>query len=272
MCYASVDATGRFLFTASYGGDKIAVTPVAGNGLIEGAASQILPTGRHAHSVLPSRSNKFVYAANLGADQIMQFKFDAATGKLAPNDPPLIKVEAGHGPRHLAVSNNDKFLYVLNELSGYITQFAIDPSNGTLTETDRAASVPASAGLEPGLPRTPVTGAATPEDTTPRIWAADLQITPDGKFLYSTERTGSRIALFTIAPDTGKLTYIENYPAETQPRGIRVDPKGSYLVVSGEKSDRLAVYEIAPGTGRLTAAGLYPVSAGANWVEIVELQ
>jgi 6-phosphogluconolactonase len=270
MCYASADATGRFLFTASYGGDKIAVTPIGENGLIAASASQILPTGRHAHSILPSRSNKFVYVACLGADQIMQFKFDAGTGTLTPNNPPFVKVEAGYGPRHLAVSN--RFLCVLNELSGHVTQFAIEPSKGTLTEIDSVASIPSSAGLERGFARSPVSGAAASEDKTPRIWAADLQITPDGNFLYSTERTRSRIALFTIAPGTGKLIYIEDYATETQPRGIQVDSRGSYLVASGEKSDRLAVYKIDPGTGKLTEAGRYPVSAGANWVEIVQIQ
>jgi 6-phosphogluconolactonase len=272
MCYASVEATGRFLFTASYGGDKIAVTPIGRSGLIEAPPSQILPTGQYAHSVLPSRSNRFVYAATLGADEIVQLKFDAGTGKLTPNDPPLAKVKPGHGPRHLAVSANDRFLYVLNELSGHVIQFAIEPSDGTLTEADSVASVPAGTGLVPGLAHSPVTGPPASEDKRPRIWAADLHITPDGKFLYSTERTHSKIALFTIAPDTGKLTYIENYPTETQPRGIRIDPAGAYLVASGEKSNKLSVYKIDLVTGKLTEAGRFPVGAGANWVEIVDLQ
>jgi 6-phosphogluconolactonase len=272
MCYASVDATGRFLFTASYGGDKIAVTPIGEDGLVQAPASQILPTGQYAHSILPSRSNRFVYAACLGADQIMQFKFDPATGKLTPNNPPFAKVRAGHGPRHLAVSADGNLLYVLNELSGHVTRFAIERSNGTLTEADSVASVPATAGLVPGLAHSPVSGPPASEDKRPRIWAADLQVTPDGRFLYATERTNSKIALFTIAPDTGKLSYIENYATETQPRGIRIDPSGKYLVASGEKSGMLAVYEILQGTGKLVAAGRYPVSAGANWIEIVELQ
>jgi 6-phosphogluconolactonase len=271
MCYASVDATGRFLFTASYGGDKIAVTPIGEGGLIGAPASQILQTGQYAHSILPSRSNKFVYSACLGADQIMQFKFDAATGNLAPNNPPFVKVRAGHGPRHLAFSGDDRFLYVLNELSGHVSQFTIEAAKGTLTETGSASSVPASAGLEQGHARSPVSGAAASEDETPRIWAADVQITPNGKFLYSTERTHSKIALFAIAQDIGKLAYIENYVTETQPRGIRIDPRGNYLVASGEKSNRLAVYKVDPDTGKLIEAGRYPASAGANWIEIVEL-
>ena len=81
MPYVSTDQTGRFLFTASYGGDKIAVSPIGENGLIEAEAIQVIPTGRNAHSILPDRSNKFVYAATLGANQVLQFTFDSKSGK-----------------------------------------------------------------------------------------------------------------------------------------------------------------------------------------------
>ncbi len=279
MAYASTDATGRYLFTASYGGDKVAVSSVSDSGLADSPAFQVLPTGRNAHSILADRTNRFVYSANLGEDQILQYRFDAKTGKLTPNDPPLVKTRAHHGPRHLAFSGDNRFLYVLNELSGHVSQFSIDHERGTLAEVDSVASVPAEAGLEPGAPRGGV-GPATPQqaggaakdDGKPKIWAADLGITPDGRFLYSTERTGSKIARFSIAPDTGKLTYVENYATETQPRGIRIDPTGKFLVASGEKSDRLSVYRIEPASGKLSDAGRYPVGAGANWVEIVTVQ
>jgi 6-phosphogluconolactonase len=108
-------------------------------------------------------------------------------------------------------------------------------------------------------------------DDRPRIWAADIQLTPNGKFLYATERTGSKIALLSVAPDTGKLTYVTNYATETQPRGIKIDPSGKYLVASGEKSDRLSVYKINQTNGQLTLLDRYPVGRDANWVEIVDL-
>jgi 6-phosphogluconolactonase len=277
MPYVSTDQTGRFLFTASYGGDKIAVSPIGENGLIEAEAIQVIPTGRNAHSILPDRSNKFVYAATLGANQVLQFTFDSKTGKLAANDPASVSPEAGHGPRHLAFSPDNKNLYVLNELSGHVTQYAIDPSKGTLTLVDSISSVPVEAGLAWGAPPAPVGAAsasasAAPKDDKLKVWAADIQITPNGKFLYSTERTTNKIALFTVAPGTGKLTYVTNFATEAQPRGIRIDPTGQYLVASGEKSDRLSVYKIDQGTGKLSERTRYPAGNGANWVEIVELQ
>jgi 6-phosphogluconolactonase len=274
MPYVSTDRTGRFLFTASYGGDKVAVSPIGENGLVEAEAIQVLPTGRNAHAILPDRGNRFVYVPTLGANRILQFVFDPGTGKLTPNDPPFVQARPDHGPRHLVLSPDDKHVYVLNELSGHVAQFALDPAKGTLTEVDSVASVPPEAGLAPGVPQAPV-GAAAPAapkpDDKPKIWAADIQITPDGKFLYTTERTTNRIALFTVAPGTGKLTYVANFAAEKQPRGIRIDPGGKYLVGSGEKSDRLAVYRIDPASGRLGEPARYPVGNGANWIEIVEL-
>ncbi|HWE17397.1 MAG TPA: beta-propeller fold lactonase family protein [Hyphomicrobiaceae bacterium] len=274
MPYVSVDATGRFLFTASYGGDKIAVSPIGESGLVEAEAIQIIPTGRNAHAILADRTNRFVYVPTLGANEVLQFLFDAKTGKLTPNEPAGVKARPGDGPRHLVFAPDNRHLYVLNELTGNIGQFAVDQSRGTLTEVDSVRSVPPEAGLVPGVPRGPTgpTAAAAPKaDDKPPVWAADIQLTPSAKFLYATERTLSKIALFTVAPGTGKLTYVTHYPTEKQPRGIKIDPSGTYLVASGEKSDRLAVYRIDQGNGQLSEIGRYPVGNGANWVEIVEI-
>jgi 6-phosphogluconolactonase len=274
MPYVSTDRTGRFLFTASYGGDKVAVSPIGENGLVEAEAIQVISTGRNAHSILPDPSNKFVYAAILGANQVLQFTFDSTTGKLAPNKPAAVSPDAGHGPRHMVFSPNGKNLYVLNELSGHVTQYAIDASKGTLTLVDSISSVPKAAGLVWGMAQAPAGTSPAPavaKDDKPKVWAADIQITPNGKFLYSTERTTSRIALFTVAADTGKLAYVTNYSTEAQPRGIRIDSTGRYLIASGEKSDRVSVYKIDQATGKLGEPSRYPVGNGANWVEIVEL-
>jgi 6-phosphogluconolactonase len=277
MPYVSTDHTGRYLFTASYGGDKLAVSPIGENGLVEAEAGQVIATGRNAHAILPDRSNKFVYATTLGANQVLQFVFDGKTGKLTANEPAAVSPEAGHGPRHMAFSPDNKNLYVLNELSGHVTQYAIDAGKGTLSLVESISSVPAEAGLVWGVPQAPAGAApapgaaAAPKDDKPKVWAADIQITPNGKFLYSTERTSNKIALFTVTAETGKLAYVTNFATEAQPRGIKIDPSGQYLVASGEKSDRLSVYKIDQGTGKLGEPGRYPVGNGANWVEIVDL-
>jgi 6-phosphogluconolactonase len=164
---------------------------------------------------------------------------------------------------------------VLNELSGHVTQYAIDGSKGTLKRVDSVTSVPPELGMKWGQPQVP--GGAAPTapapspkpDEKPPIWAADLRLTPNGKFLYTTERNTDKIALFTVAPRTGKLAYVTNFATERQPRGINIDPRGHYLVASGEKSDRLSVYRIDQASGRLGEPTRYPVGKGANWIKIV---
>jgi len=108
MAYVSTDRGGRFLFTASYGSDKVAVSPIDEDGLVTAEPIQVLPTGRNAHSILADRTNRFVYSAILGANEVMQFAFDANSGKLAPLDPPAVTLEPGHGPRHLALSRRQQ--------------------------------------------------------------------------------------------------------------------------------------------------------------------
>lgn len=273
MAYISVDGTGRFLFTASYGGDKVAVSPLDAGGLAEAEALQVIPTGHNAHCIRADASNKFVYATNLGSDRILQFRFDANSGTLTPNKPAQIKEPVGNGPRHIIFSPDQRFAYVSSELSGNVFQFAIDQKRGTLKDLGYTASVPAEAGLAVGLyPDVAAANAkAGIKDDKARVWSADLKITPNGRFLYVSERTRSRISLLSVAPGIGRLTYVADYPTETQPRGIGIDPSGTFLIASGEKSDRLAVYRINQTTGALTELDRTPVGKGANWVEIVDL-
>ena len=191
---------------------------------------------------------------------------DPENGMLEANDPSSMTTGRGFGPRHIVLSPDNKYLYVLTELTGHVIHYALDASTGTLTEVESVASVPGEAGLSPGIAPS---ARGLVDDGKPKVWAADIDITPDGKFLYTTERTTSTIALFRAHKESGRLTYVTSYPTERQPRGIRIDPSGCFLVASGEKSDRLSVYAIDKAGGELDVVGRYPVSAGANWVEIV---
>src|SRR5260370_595181 len=133
MPYVSTDHTGRYLFTASYGGDKLAVSPIGENGLAEAEAIQVIATGRNAHAILPDRSNKFVYATTLGANQVLQFIFDSKTGKLTADEPAAVSPEAGHGPRPMAVSAGNSNLNVLNKLYVHVTPLEINAGHVNLT-------------------------------------------------------------------------------------------------------------------------------------------
>jgi 6-phosphogluconolactonase len=267
--YIQVDHTGRYLLGASYGGHLVSVNAIGKDGKVS-EPIQVIPTARNAHSIIADRTNRYVFVPHLGTDQIFQFRFDAKTGTLTANTPPIVQLKAMTGPRHIVMSPDNKFAFLLNELVATVTTLSLDAGTGLLTEVGSASALPADTRLVPGAPRGAVGAPGqAPRDTSNDIWASDLHVTPDGKFLYAAERTSSSIGAFSVDGATGKLTYLSSTPTEKQPRGFRIDPRGRYVVVSGEKSDTISVYEIDRASGVLKPLQTYPTGKGSNWVEIV---
>ena len=250
LAYISTDRTGRYLLGASYPGHKVTINPIGPAGTVQ-PASQILPNYPNAHSILADASNRHVLVPSLGNDRVNQFSFDAAAGTLAPAVPPAVEVKAKAGPRHLAFHPTGKFVYVVGELDGTVYVFDYDPAAGRLAEKQSISALP------PGFDGKPA--------------AADLHVTPDGKFLYASERTSSTLAGFRIDPATGMLTAIGSVPTEKQPRGFNVDPSGRYLLAVGQLSHALSSYGIDPTSGKLTKLKEYPMGKNPNWIEIVDL-
>jgi 6-phosphogluconolactonase len=269
--YISLDRTGRYLFGASYGGHLVSVNAVDADGRVAAEPLQVIPVGRNAHSIRVDASNRFVYVPTLGSDQIFQFTFDAKTGKLSSNTPAVFLTSAMTGPRHFITSSDNRFAYVLSELVGTVTTFAIDAKTGLLSQVSSASGLPADTKLGPGAPRgaVGVPGGPPPRNTDNDIWAADIHMTPNGKFLYVSERTSNTIGAFAVDGATGKLSFLSSTSTERQPRGFAIDPKGRYMVVTGEKSDTISVYAIEQGSGALKFLNKYPTGKGSNWVEIV---
>ena len=261
--YIRVDKTGSFLLGASYGGNLVSVNSIAKDGTVS-EPKQVIPTARNAHSIITDNTNRFVFVPHLGTDQIFQFRFDAKAGRLTANTPPVVQLRAGSGPRHIIMSSDNRFAYLLNELTATVTTLSLDAKTGLLTEVGSASALPPDTKLVPGAPR-PSPGRSVDND----IWASDLHLTPDGKFLYAAERTGSSLATLGVDGATGKLTYLSSTPTESQPRGFAIDPRGRTLIASGEKSDTISVYAIDPATGALSLREKYPTGKGSNWVEIV---
>jgi 6-phosphogluconolactonase len=265
--YISADKTGRFLLGASYGGHLVSVNPIGKDGKV-GAPQQVVPTARNAHAIITDKTNRYVYVPHLGTDQIFQFRFDAKTGKLTANTPPVVQMKAGYGPRHIIISGDNKFAYLLNELTAMVTTLALDGKTGLLTQVSEASALPPDSKLKPGAPRVPAGQGEPQRDVSNDIWASDLHLTPDGKFLYAAERTSSTLGAFSVDAATGKLTYLSSTPVEKQPRGFRIHPNGKYMVASGELSDTISVYAIE-ANGALTLVQKYPTGKDSNWVEIV---
>ena len=181
------------------------------------------------------------------------------------------KDEAGNGPRHLVFSQDGSFVYLLNELTGVVTVYARDKATGALRDVQKISSLPADSDLMKGFPRV-VTGTPGEEHFDPAkvVCAADIQMTPDGRFLYTTERTRSTLSHFAIDPQTGLIRLVGHVQTEKQPRGIAIESTGQFLIASGQLSDKLSLYAIDRSAGTLTLRERVPAGKGANWVQIVQ--
>ena len=270
--YVALDRGGRFLLGASYGAHLVSVNPVGADGRV-GEPLQVIPTARNAHAIRTDNTNRFVFVPHLGTDQVFQFLFDEKSGRLTANTPPLVQLKQGTGPRHLIVSGDNRFVYLLNELTATVTTLSLDANTGTLKELDSVSALPADTKLVTGMPRGAVGAAgAAPRNTDNDIWASDLHLTPNGRFLYAAERTSSTLGAFRVEAQSGKLTYLGSTPTEKQPRGFSIDPTGRFVVLSGEKSDTISSYSIDAESGGLKPIGRYPTGKGSNWVEIVAFE
>jgi len=267
--HISTDRTGRFLFAASYTGHKVSVNPIGWRGFVQPDPIQVMMTGRNAHAILPDPSNRFVYVPNLGSDQVMQLIFDEKSGILTPNKPPAVYTKLGAGPRHFDFSPNNRFVYVLNELNGTVNAYAFDNQTGLLSEIQSISALPPDSKLPPGLPGVG-TGPTTKSIEREEIKCADIHITPDGRFLYASERTTSTLAAFAVDSATGKLRYIKSFETEKQPRGFHIDPRGNFLIAAGQKTEHCSVHRINQATGELQRLKRYLLGKNPNWVEIVD--
>ncbi len=248
MAHIVTDNSGRHLFGASYGGHKISISPIGSDGTV-GAPAAVLPAGRHAHATLVDPSNRYVFVSTLGSDVVLQWRFDAATGRLTPNDPPTLPVRPQAGPRHLVFAPDGRFVYLLNELDASVEVLSFDAERGTLSAVQSLSTLP--------------------EGFSDKPWAADLHLTPDGRFLYTSERTSSTLAGFSVDVQTGRLSLVSHTPTEQQPRGFHIDPSGRWLVAAGQLSHAVRVHGIDRTSGRLTPLESYPVGRSPHWVEIL---
>ena len=251
MEYTTTDRTGKWLLAASYPGGKLTVNPIDGEGRVQAPPTQIVIDRPKAHCVLVDAANKNVYCAVLAQDLILQLKFDPATGMVAPNTPGEIKTKAGAGPRHMALHPSGRFLFLLTETTATIGSYAVDKATDTLKQLQFVDMLDGSFKEQPS--------------------AADLHVTPDGRYLYGSERRTSTLVGYRIDPEKGTLSLVGRTPTETTPRGFAIDPRGKFLLSVGLDSHNMTIYGIRPN------GGLEPVKQHAmgkmpNWVEVVDLK
>jgi 6-phosphogluconolactonase len=239
-CHLSFDRTGKFLFAANYDGGSIAVLPILPDGRLGEATAAVQhhgsgfdkerQAGPHAHFIAASADNRFVYVADLGLDEILSYKFDAAKGTLTPNTPPFYKGHPGAGPRHIAFSPNGKAAYLFNEMGSSVVALDYNGSKGTFKEEQVLSSLPA--------------------DFKGENSGAEILVDASGKFVYASNRGHESIAVFAVRKRG--LQLVQN--ASTlgkEPRHFAFDPTGAYMLVENQKSNSIAVFHVDPKTGLL---------------------
>lgn len=245
-CHLSLDKTGKMLVVANYGTGGVSAFPVEHDGrlgtmsaLMEAHGSSVnreRQEGPHAHEVVISSDNQFLYVPDLGLDQIRIYRLEPSQAKLAASKPAFAKEDPGSGPRHLALSPSGKFAYVLSELKSQVTVFSRDASTGDLKLIQTVPTIP------PGY-----SGENAP---------AEIEVDQAGKFVYASNRGHDSIAVFAIDGPSGKLRQIEIVPTQgKEPRGMQIDPTGHFLFVGNQKSNQFVVFRIDPKTGQLTPTG-----------------
>ncbi len=258
-CYLEVDQTGKSVLVANYSSGNVASYTVQADGSLSAPVSFVQHTGSscnqarqkeaHAHCFVISPNNKYAYAADLGIDQLVCYSLNPVTATLTPNNQPFVRTPAGAGPRHLTFHPNGKCLYVINELANSVTRFDYAADTGMLIERQTISTIP--------------------EGFTGITHTADVKITPNGKFLYGTNRGHDSVAAYRIADD-GQLSLIEIIPSLGKgPQNLAITADGNLLLCANMPGNNVAVFRIG-ADGALKSAGDPVQITGPSCIRILK--
>ncbi len=243
--HVSVDPKGRFVFVSNYGDGTLSVFPINKDGSLAKASDFIKHTGGsivvgrqespHIHSAIPSLNGKFIYVSDLGTDKIMIYKVDNM-GKLSPGDVPFSTSTPGSGPRHFAIHPNGNFAYSAEEISSTVASFRIEKKTGALSALERV-----------NMP---------PESFKERNSAADIHFSPDGKYLYASNRGHESLVIFKVEPENGKLSLVGHEgTGGKHPRNFMIDNKGEYALTANQNTDNIVIFRRDKQSGKLKPTG-----------------
>lgn len=246
--YISTDKSGEYLLSAYFGASKIAVYSISDDGKLKAGALQEVATGTNPHAILTDPSNQFLYVSNMTGNRMEQYSFDETTGKFSGLEPFAIIPKNNDCPRHFILNNVGDKMYVVNEIGCSITVYNRDLSSGQLSDIQTISTLP--------------------KGFTDTNKCADIHISPNGKYLYASNRGHESIAAFEIESTTGKISLINIYPTVNTPREFDLDPTGQYLYAAGESSDDVACYKIQEN-GVLDSISTIMVGKTPSWVSTV---
>ncbi|MBF6635454.1 6-phosphogluconolactonase [Rouxiella silvae] len=247
--HLGIDLQGRYVFSASYSYNNVSIHAIGDDGVAL-APHQVLEDLQAPHSANINPTNQLLMIPALKEDHIRLYDF-SLKGEANAHDPVQLSTAPGAGPRHMAFHPNQHFVYCANELNGTVDVYQKDVTRGEYHAVQTLDIIPA--------------------DFTGDRWTADIHITPDGQYLYASERTSSLLAIIKVSKDGSELELVGHHATQTQPRGFNIDHSGQYVITAGQKSDEIEVASIDKATGKLTTLKHYPVGKGAMWVTIIEL-
>jgi 6-phosphogluconolactonase len=245
-CYTTVTKNGKWVIAGNYSSGNLSVFGTSKDGSLRSLHQSIQHQGSgpntkrqeaaHVHATVFSADQKFLMVPDLGTDKIMIYRFNAKKGILSAHDQPFELVKAGGGPRHFDFHPSGKWAYSILELTGEILPFKYD-GKGHLSALNAVD--------------------AQEKDYTGNVSGADIHVSPNGKFLYSSNRGESNtIAVFSIQPSDGSLELVQHQPTMGQtPRNFNFDPTGKFLLVGNQNSDFISVFHVNKETGVLTDTG-----------------
>ena len=246
-CHVQIDATGKYAVVANYNGGSVCMLPLSEDGSIKPSSHFIQHYGgtkvnpqrqekAHAHSANLDPGNRFAIINDLGLDQLRVYEMDLDAGKLAFREDSSVMSAPGAGPRHLDFHPNGHFAYAVNELGSTVTAYRYDAGTGALTEINTLSTLP---------------DGYTGENTT-----ADIHVSPDGRFVYGSNRGHNTLAIFGIDQSDGSIEFVgDQSTGGKTPRNFGFHPEGKYLYAANQDSDSIIQFEVNQSTGELTPVG-----------------
>jgi 6-phosphogluconolactonase len=241
-CHIELDRSRQHLLVSSYHGGMLGLSPIEADGRIgevadirqhHGASVLSVQDRPRVHSVTVDLNNRFAIACDLGLDRLFTYRFGGERNELIHQSE--VEVAPGAGPRHFAFHPALPYGYVINELNATITAFSYHEENGTLTVLQTVSTLPAD----------------YQEDNA----CADIHISPDGRFLYGSNRGHDSIAVFAIQ-ESGKLALVEHASVQGRhPRNFALTPDGRYLLAANRDTNNVVVFTRDEASGKLQATG-----------------
>ncbi|MBA7539422.1 6-phosphogluconolactonase [subsurface metagenome] len=243
-CYVSLNQKEQQLYVTNFMTGNISIYNVGCNGeigeliqMINHSGSSIdskRQSGPHAHCIIFSPDGQYALVADLGLDKLMIYKVDGNTGKLDTESQFFLETKPGSGPRHCIFGKSEKYCYLINELDCTINVIHCSFKENKLEIIQSVSSLPEGIDVKDNS-------------------CADIQITPDGNFLYGSNRGRDSLITYSIDKNTGLLSYA-GYKSSggKTPRNFAIDPTGNYLLCANQDSDTIVVFTIDTTTGNLS--------------------